>query len=182
MKYSDWKLDKLKDIQPNDFFELIQNNKTHIQNSFIITVSNCKDLEKTNQYFKVKKNNQDNKTNFYFYIKNIDTNKLIGHIGIKKIDYKISKCEIFYFIDKSFEGKGIISNAVLQILEFCFNELLMQKIVICTSLVNIGCQKIALKHNFKQEGILRNDRLNHLNEFEDVVCFGLLKSEYKNKL
>jgi ribosomal-protein-serine acetyltransferase len=179
MKFNNLKLEKLNIVQPNEFFELIQKNKIHIENTLTITVSNCENLEKTIQYFEIKKKNQENKTDFYFYIKNLETNKLIGYIGIKKIDYKISKCELFYFIDKDFEGKGIVSDAVSQIIKYCFDELLMQKIVICTSKVNIVSQKIALKHNFKQEGILRNERLDHLNEFEDIIYFGLLKSDYE---
>ena len=178
MKFTNWKLINLDEIQPNEFFELIQHNRIHIENTLTITVKNCENLEKTTQYIQIKKNNQINKTDFYFYVRNIETNKLIGYIGIKKIDYAISKCELFYFIDKHFEGKGIISNAVSQTLDFCFDKLLMQKIIICTSKVNIGSQKIALKHNFKQEGILRNERLNHLKQYEDIVYFGLLKSEY----
>ena len=179
MKFIKWKLDNLDRIQPNEFFELIQQNKNRIENTLTITIKNCENLEKTTQYIQIKKNNQINKTDVYFYIRNIETNNLIGYIGIKKIDYNISKCELFYFIDKHFEGKGIISNAVSKTLAFCFNELLMQKIIICTSKVNIGSQKIALKHNFQQEGILRNERLNHLKEFEDIVYFGLLKSDYE---
>ena len=179
MKFTNWKLVNLDEIQPNEFFELIQKNKIHILNTLTITVSNCENLEKTIQYIQIKKSNQENKTDFYFYIRNIETNKLIGYIGIKKIDYNISKCELFYFIDKDFEGKGIVSNAVSQIIKYCFDELLMHKIIICTSKVNIGSQKIALKHNFKQEGVLRNERLNNLNEFEDINYYGLLKSDYE---
>ncbi|WP_395053097.1 GNAT family N-acetyltransferase [Flavobacterium sp.] len=178
MGFSNWKLDELDKVQPNEFFELVQKNKTRIENTLTITVANCESQEKINQYFKIKNQNQINKTDFYFYIRNIETNNLIGYIGIKKIDYKILKCELFYFVDKNFEGKGIISKAVKQIINHCFEELLMNKIIICTSKINIGSQQIALKHNFKQEGILRNERLNHLNEYEDIVYFGLLKSDY----
>ncbi len=179
MKFSKWKLINLDEIKPNEFFDLIQQNKSNIENTLTITVKNCETLKKTSQYIQIKKNNQINKTDVYFYIRNTENNKLIGYIGVKKIDYSISRCELFYFIDKNFEGKGIISNAVSQTLDFCFDKLLMQKIIICTSKVNIGSQKIALKYNFQQEGILRNERLNHLKEFEDIVYFGLLKSDYE---
>ena len=36
-----------------------------------------------------------------------------------------------------------------------------------------------LKHHFKQEGILRDEFKNGDGILEDVVYFGLLKSEYK---
>ena len=70
----------------------------------------------------------------------------------------------------------MVSNA----LEFCFNELMLNKIFICTSEINIASQRVALKHNFKQEGILRDEFRNGDGELQNTVYFGLLKSEYDN--
>jgi ribosomal-protein-serine acetyltransferase len=55
----------------------------------------------------------------------------------------------------------------------------MNKIFICTSEVNLASQRIALKHNFKQEGILRDEFRNGDGTLQNTVYFGLLKSEYK---
>jgi ribosomal-protein-serine acetyltransferase len=104
---------------------------------------------------------------------------LIGYLGIKKIDYTISKCELFYFIDKNFEGKGIISRAVSDIVSICFKELKMNKIFICTSKINFGSQQIALKNGFVQEGTLREEFKNGEGVLEDINYYGLLKSDYE---
>ncbi|GGF27679.1 GNAT family N-acetyltransferase [Flavobacterium limi] len=56
---------------------------------------------------------------------------------------------------------------------------LMNEVFICTSDVNLASQRIALKHNFKQEGILRDEFRNCDGELQNSVYFGLLKSEYK---
>lgn len=47
MKFIKWKLDNLDRIQPNEFFELIQQNKNRIENTLTITIKNCENLEKT---------------------------------------------------------------------------------------------------------------------------------------
>ena len=91
----------------------------------------------------------------------------------------ISKCELFYFIDKEFEGKGIISKAVSEVINLCFNELNMNKIFICTSKVNFASQQIALKNDFVLEGTLREEFKSFEGEIEDINYYGLLKSGYE---
>jgi ribosomal-protein-serine acetyltransferase len=106
---------------------------------------------------------------------------LIGYICIKNVNKDILKCELAYFIDADFEGKGIISDAVSQTIDFCFNKLRMNKVYICTSKINKGSQRIALKHGFQEEGILREEFKNHEGILEDIVYFGLLKTDFNNE-
>jgi ribosomal-protein-serine acetyltransferase len=179
MKFTNWKLDKIEDIHAEDFFWLIDRNRNHINKTFPVTVSNCIDLEKATEFIANNILIEKEKTGYYFYIRNLETNNLIGYLGIKKIDYNISKCELFYFIDKDFEGKGIVSKAVSDVIAICFKELSMNKIFICTSKINFGSQRIALKHGFIQEGILREEFKNSEGILEDINYYGLLKSDYK---
>jgi ribosomal-protein-serine acetyltransferase len=179
MKFNNWKLEKLQNIRHDEFFELIENNRSRILKTFPVTVSNCLDLKTTNEFITRNIQIEKEKTGYYFYVRSIETNNLIGYIGIKKIDYHISKCELFYFIDKEFEGKGIISKAVSEVINLCFNELKMNKIFICTSKVNFASQQIALKNDFVLEGTLREEFKSFEGELEDINYYGLLKSGYE---
>jgi ribosomal-protein-serine acetyltransferase len=179
MKFNNWKLEKIQNIRYDEFFELIENNRSRIQKTFPATVSNCIDLKTTNEFITKNIQIEKEKTGYYFYVRSIETNNLIGYIGIKKIDYHISKCELFYFIDKEFEGKGIISKAVSEVINLCFNELKMNKIFICTSKVNFASQQIALKNDFVLEGTLREEFKSFEGELEDINYYGLLKSGYE---
>ena len=176
---TNWKLEKIHNIQFKEFFELIDNNRNRIIKTFPVTVSNCIDLKTTEVFITKNIQIEEERTGYYFYIRNIETNNLIGYIGIKKIDYSISKCELLYFIDANFEGKGIISNAVSQIINFCFKELKMNKIFICTSKINFASQQIALKNGFVLEGTLREEFKNFERVLEDINYYGLLKSDYE---
>ena len=97
------------------------------------------------------------------------------------MSFKIFFDEIgkFTFHNIFFEGQGIISKVVSQTIARCFDELEMNKIFICTSKINKASQQIALKHGFQQEGVLREEFKNHEGILEDVVYFGLLKSDYE---
>ncbi len=179
MKFSNWKIDRIENIHFKEFFDLIENNRNRIQKTFPVTVSNCVDLETTEEFITKNIQIEKEKTGYYFYIRNLETNNLIGYIGIKKIDYHISKCELFYLIDKNFEGNGIISKAVSEVIGFCFNQLKMNKIFICTSKINYGSQQIALKNGFVHEGTLREEFKNFEGVLEDINYYGLLKSDYE---
>jgi ribosomal-protein-serine acetyltransferase len=179
MKFNNLKLDKIENIHFEEFFVLIENNRNRIIKTFPVTVSNCIDLKATEEFIAKNIQIEKEKTGYYFYVRNIENNNLIGYIGIKKIDYHISKCELFYFIDKDFEGKGIISKAISEVIDFCFQELKMNKIFICTSKINFGSQQIALKNGFVHEGTLREEFKNHEGVLEDINYYGLLKSDYE---
>jgi ribosomal-protein-serine acetyltransferase len=179
MKFNNWKLDKIEDIHFEEFFVLIENNRNRIIKTFPVTVSNCINLKATEEFIAKNIQLEKEKTGFYFYVRNLENNNLIGYIGVKKIDYHISKCELFYFIDKDFEGKGIISKSISEVISFCFQELKMNKIFICTSKINFASQQIALKNGFVHEGILREEFKNHEGVLEDINYYGLLKSDYE---
>lgn len=173
-----WEINTIENILPEEFYSLIIANKSHIEKTFPVTLSNCMDLEKTIAFIETNSKKEKNKEGYYFYLRHLGTGNLIGYVCIKNINYSLSKCELAYFIDKNFEGKGIISNVVSQTIAFCFNGLMMNKIFICTSKINYGSQRIALKNGFRQEGILREEFKNGAGILEDVVYFGLLKSDY----
>jgi RimJ/RimL family protein N-acetyltransferase len=173
-----WKTDSITDVLPEEFYGLIDRNREHIAKSFPVTLSACGTLALTTAYMIQAAENMQKGLNHYFYLRHIATDSLIGWLLIKNIDRRIDKCELAYFIDKNFEGQGIITKAVANLVAFCFGPLGMNKVIICASPVNFGSQRVAHKNGFTQEGILREEFKNGNGILEDVVCFGLLKSEY----
>lgn len=178
MSFTDLKIDRIEHILPNEFYKLIDKNKNHIGKTFPVTLANSDSPEKAENFISVSKDKEKNSEGYYFYAREIKSNNLIGYLCVKTIDYRISKCELGYFADEDFQGKGITSKMVSNALEFCFNELKLNKVFICTSEINVASQRVALKHNFKQEGILRDEFRNGDGTLENTVYFGLLKSEY----
>lgn len=178
MSFKDWKIDRIENILPEEFYKLIEKNKNHIGKTFPVTLAHSDSLEKAQNFISESLEKEKKKEGFHFYARDIQTNNLIGYLCVKTIDYRISKCEFGYFIDEDYQGKGITSQMVSNALDFSFNELMLNKVFICTSEINIASQKVALKHNFKQEGILRDEFRNGDGILQNSVYFGLLKSEY----
>lgn len=174
-----WKIEELHSIKPLEFFELIQKNKDYIHPTFPATVAFCDSLLKTKNFFEESKEIKEQGKGDYFIIKEVNTNTLIGYFQIKNITEKLGRCEFAYFIDQDFQGNGIISTLIFDMTVYVFEVLELNKIIICTSKENLGSQRVARKNNFQQEGVLRNEFLNYRGELEDVVHFGLLKSEFQ---
>lgn len=181
MSTATWKTETIEQILPEEFFRLILANRSHIAKTFPVTLSNCSDVDKTSGFISENRKKQRNKDGHYFYLRDNETQSLIGYVCIKNVNKTIMKCELAYFIDKDFEGKGIISEAVAQTVAFCFGKLQMNKVFICTSKINTASQRIAQKLGFRQEGTLREEFRNGEGQLEDIIYFGLLKSDYHEK-
>lgn len=181
MQAINWKTDSITDITADEYYNLVNRNREHISKTFPITLASCTDPEKTAVFMALLIEKENEKENHFYFLRNLDTNELIGFACIKNINVTLAKCELAYFVDKDFEGRGIITKAVGNTLAVCFNDINMNKVYICTSPFNLASQKIALKHNFRKEGVLRDEFINGEGIMEDVVYFGLLKSDYKNE-
>ena len=114
-------------------------------------------------------------------IKLVDTNELVGVIGLKSISMKNKKAEIGYWIGKAFWHKGYGSAAVSMMIEYAFEKLKLNKVTCITFAFNENSVKILEKFGFLREGLLRDD-VFHKDNFEDNLLFGLLKKDYKSNV
>lgn len=168
----------IESISASTFFNLIDENRLYIQNGFAGTVNGCQNKEGSKELFEIWIQDEKEKRCFTFFIKDQNSENLIGLINIKNIDRDIGKCEIGYFISEKYTGKGIVSKFTNEVISLCFKQLDMNKIFLRIAPENVGSQKVALKNGFKQEGVLRQEYKGFQDRFEDVMYFGLLKNEY----
>ena len=177
-KFDHWELLRLEDIRAEAFYQLVKTNKDFIEKGFPVTVSRCASLEKTIAFLKENTEKVAQKEGYYFYLRHLQTQKLIGYFCVKNLNFSIYKAELAYFIDQDFANQGIVSGVLPQILDFCFETLGMNKVFICTSRHNLASQRVAEKLGFKNEGLLRQEFRNESGVLEDIYYFGLLKSDY----
>lgn len=108
-------------------------------------------------------------------IYDLSTNTYIGHIFLKDIDWIIPKGQIGYFIDKDWQGSGLITKALQAFSQHCFDIWNLKKLYLRTALGNIGSQRVALKAGFELEGILRSDFKTAEGKLIDVHYYGKVK-------
>ena len=164
---------KIEITDTENFFNLIETNRSHLLTYFPITLTLITDLLSTNKFIEDKIKKSIKKEAYYFVVE-MDS-KLIGAVNIKEIDWTIPKCEIAYFIDKDYQSKGVTKKSVKWLTEFCFAELGMEKIYAKVNPENYGSKYVLERNGFIKEGTLRNDYRNGNSVLVDSDYYGLLK-------
>lgn len=109
-----------------------------------------------------------------------DTGKVIGSIGFLHVKENHSYAEIGYLLHRRYWNKGIMSEAVKEVLKFGFEKMELNKITIDCDSRNIGSYRVMEKNGLVYEGTLRQQRFNK-GEYVDVKVYSILKEEYMDK-
>jgi len=109
------------------------------------------------------------------------TNQLIGTCGFNTWNIKMKNAVIGYDLRPSFWGKGFTTEAVQRIIKAAFSAELpcgeLNRIQGDTVPGNTASDSLLLKVGFKEEGTRRQSGY-WKNQFHDLKCFGLIRSEY----
>lgn len=162
----------------HDLYECFLLNEKRLQNSFPTSVRLCLDETKGYNYIQSKVFDFNARTSFAFAILTKEARQYIGQISITKIDEQIPMAELAYFIDKDYEGKGLMSEAFEALLEELFVKHNFEKLLLHMATNNSRSTKLAEMHGFMREGLNRKCFRNFYNELIDVYSYGILKSEY----
>ena len=103
--------------------------------------------------------------------------KIVGSLGFIKLDKPNKKGEIGYWLSKELQGKGIITKACEKLIEYAFQHLDLNRILIKMNAQNNKSKAIPRRMGFTYEGTLRQDRFRD-NKFHDTEIFSLLKKEW----
>lgn len=169
---------QIRPVETEDFaslFNVIEKNRERLITYFPKTSRSIKDIETTKKFIKQKVKQGLQKEQFCFVIALESKADIIGLVMIKNIDWTIPKGELAYFIDQDFEGMGIMSGAVKWVVEFCFEQLEMEKLYIKFNPENTGSKKVAIKNGFEKEGFLKREFRTGNGKLTDVERYGLLK-------
>ncbi len=105
-----------------------------------------------------------------------ETNKMLGTCDIFFVDWEREIAEIGYCLNRNYWGRGYMTKACKAVLDFGFNYLGLNKIVIRHHLGNIGSKRVIEKSGF----IYKEDvYLEKLDTY--FPTYALSKEEYKNK-
>jgi ribosomal-protein-serine acetyltransferase len=122
----------------------------------------------------VKGTLQRNKDGNEFAFVIIVDNKVIGRIGVYKIDHQNKIGEVGYWLAESMQGKGVVTKSCKALIDFCFSNLHLNRIEIKCGTENFRSKTIPEKLNFTKEGIIRQGELLY-DQFIDLNLYALLK-------
>ena len=104
--------------------------------------------------------------------------QLVGRIGAYKIDRINKTAEIGYWVASSSQGKHIVTRSCKTLVEYCFDQLQLNRIEIRCAQENIKSQHIPPRVGFTYEGTLRQAEWLH-GTYVDLKLYSLLKTEWQ---
>ena len=115
-----------------------------------------------------------NALSFAIWLKHI----LIGTISFHFINADTKECALGYWIDSNWEGKGIMSAATKTMIQYAFDGLSMETIIIRCGIENDKSRAIP-----KRLGFIECDRLinaeNLYGQYHDLIIYRLHKIDYQ---
>jgi ribosomal-protein-alanine N-acetyltransferase len=127
---------------------LMTTNAERFKRYFPKTLSSNLTLEATERYIESKIVEFEMKSGFTFAIKEIETQKVLGLVIIKKLNWETKQGELAYCIGNEYGGKGYVSEAVKIVLNYAFDELNLKTLQIIAHKTNIASVKVAENNSF----------------------------------
>jgi ribosomal-protein-alanine N-acetyltransferase len=115
---------------------------------------------------------------YAFLVCDKKTGYIVGGVNVNNVTRFASQTAAFgYWIDKNFQQKGYMTEAVAIMVDFGFDILDLKRLEIACLLDNKKSQRIAEKLNFREIGIAKK-YLEINGKRQDHVLFGLSKEDY----
>ena len=115
---------------------------------------------------------EESKNNYTFGIYYLG--EFVGTIAIKDINYGSKKAEIGYWLEEKSNGKGIMIKSCKAVINYCFEELKLNRIQILVAIENYSSQAIPKKLMFEKEGLLRENECLY-GKYVDNYLYSMLK-------
>jgi len=106
-----------------------------------------------------------------------ENSRLIGTIGFHVWSKPNYFAEVGYAISRDYWNKGLMTEALLAVLDFGFTKLHLNRIEATCKLNNGASEKVMLKCGMKYEGIMKK-KLYAKEQFHDLKLFAILKNEF----
>lgn len=102
-----------------------------------------------------------------------DNEKLIGNIGYFRMQPENHRAEVGYMLSSEYHGKGIMQEALTEIIRYGFEEIKLHSIEAVTAPENESSWKLLEKNGFIREGYFKQDTYWQ-GKFLDSYVFSLL--------
>ncbi len=172
MKFENFEIRLLQPNEGEAFFNLIENNRSRLEDFFAGTVSKTKTLEDTLLYCEEIQEKIKDFSYLPYMITDTNTNEFIGLVDVKNINKDIPKAELGSFIDRQYEGKGIVTDATQLVVDHIVKEYKFIKLLCRANARNKGSIAVILKNGFELEGTIRRDYKTTKGEVVDLNYYG----------
>ena len=113
----------------------------------------------------------------YWFIRELNSSKVIGSIGLVGINVEEKKVEIGYGLSPKYWGSGIIFEALWLILKYCFETLKLETIYVECDLHNLRTISILKAVGFDENKAFKAKQSSSDEKINDNIHFKLSKNK-----
>ncbi len=166
----------LAERHAEQFFALTDQNRTHLR-TWLPWVDRTTSPEDTRAFIKGALQQLADNNGFQAGI--WVSGEPAGTIGFHYLDWMNRKTELGYWLGEAFQGKGVMTRACRTLVDYAFDELKLQRVVIHCALENTRSRAIPERLGFRQEGVLRQAEWVS-DHFVDLIVYGVLAGEWRS--
>lgn len=165
------RIELIEEKHTQSIFNMVNENRNHLR-PWLSFVDRMQTVEFAKNF--VNGTIQRNKDGVEYAFVILNDDKMVGRIGVYKIDDQNKIGEIGYWIIEKSQGHGIVTKCCKALIDYSFNDLKLNRIEIRCGTENLRSKKIPEKLNFTKEGVIRQGELLYDN-FIDLTLYSLLK-------
>lgn len=102
--------------------------------------------------------------------------RVAGCAGMHPIDRVHGNVALGYWIDRDFQGRGLVTRATAELVRICFRDYRLHRVEIRCAEENRRSRAVPLRLGFRQEGMLRGAQLVN-GRWLDLLVFGKLAGD-----
>jgi ribosomal-protein-serine acetyltransferase len=106
--------------------------------------------------------------------------RLVGGLGLHKIDWPNRATSIGYWIAERVQGRGLVTRACAVLLDHLFGELALNRVEIACATGNRRSCAIPERLGFTREGIRRESEWLY-DHYVDLVVYSMLAAEWREQ-
>jgi RimJ/RimL family protein N-acetyltransferase len=158
-----------------DMFE--RNNNRELLKDFVDEASDIISIDDAEIKIRKHAAEWEARTRFVMGVWLKEKKQYIGEIWIEPKKWEVPSFEIGYFIEPSFQGRGLAYEASNRALKFLFEDLRAHKVIILTRDYNEKSWRLAERLGFEREGHLRECGAKDGRRW-GLYHYGMLVSDY----
>ncbi|GGA70055.1 GNAT family N-acetyltransferase [Ornithinibacillus halotolerans] len=167
----------LNESDAEEMFQLIDNCREYLR-EWLGWIDGTKNVYDSKQFIKgcirLYEERQGLTLGIFFH------GKLAGVIGFNSFDWTNRIGVIGYWLGNQFQGEGIMTRAVIAVIDYGFQQLGLNRIEIRAAYENYKSRAIPERLGFMQEGQIRQGEWLY-DHFVDLIQYGLLASEWDSE-
>lgn len=113
-------------------------------------------------------------------IEHTPSGRVVGTIGLMWWNREHGSAEVGYSLSRAYWNQGLMTEALVEVLRYCFEELGIHRIEAQHELENPASGRVMEKVGMRKEGTLRG-RLYNKGRYVDVVLYAMLREDWCRK-